>query len=536
MWLRRVGCREKSNAYKPTTPPSFVQTLAHSSIELLLVQGTSPFPPTSSSYPLLAISLRRITLPSTNLLFSPPHCSTLVAIMGDTSKSGVTPLVPPPDLSSTCTGSPPTCTGDCTCNNPASATSMPVAPPEQMAAGHHPWQAVFIALREVELRAPPKRPKSHDRTAKNTTKGKTRDRGAAGKEWGWDELHGTTFKRLDPASWQRKRQRLWDILPHLPGCPTGALPTTQLDDGTSQTTASGIDRAQVDAVQSAMSRSGPIEVYSENDAVSKWLTSYNKTYEVILQQLARHILGEDANVATHYDVTGESVGIEGATCRPDLFSEVKLELPRENGASQEGDSVDMDVDDDGDSSGAENGDSEWDESDGEENRDEDSSHDVVESSGTTISSGKPSHSNGSSSDCTTQSSCKPESSRGKAAGLPRRCHLTMTEAKAVEVLPDSIFDKLDEDYIPNDNEPHIQAIVYEKETIDKAVKDVRACTRAARRGRQPNLAKTTATSTSSRTTKKTKQKAIKFIRLDNETRSSARIAEKAAAAATATGV
>lgn len=216
MWLRRVGCREKSNAYKPTTPPSFVQTLAHSSIELLLVQGTSPFPPTSSSYPLLAISLRRITLPSTNLLFSPPHCSTLVAIMGDTSKSGVTPLVPPPDLSSTCTGSPPTCTGDCTCNNPASATSMPVAPPEQMAAGHHPWQAVFIALREVELRAPPKRPKSHDRTAKNTTKGKTRDRGAAGKEWGWDELHGTTFKRLDPASWQRKRQRLWDILPHLP--------------------------------------------------------------------------------------------------------------------------------------------------------------------------------------------------------------------------------------------------------------------------------------------------------------------------------
>lgn len=42
-----------------------------------------------------------------------------------------------------------------------------------------------------------------------------------------------------------------------------------------------------------MLHSSPIEVFSDNDAVSKWHTAYNTTYELLLGQLTRHVLGAE---------------------------------------------------------------------------------------------------------------------------------------------------------------------------------------------------------------------------------------------------
>lgn len=282
-----------------------------------------------------------------------------------------------------------------------------------------------------------------------------------------------------------------------------------------------------------MLRSGPTEVFSENDAVSKWFTASGRTYEVLLRQMAQHVLGCDALIATHYDVSGESFGIVGATCRPDLFSSVQMKMPEDqHSSSSDVHGIDLDLNDDNDGLVGDqiegSSEWEWDESDSEQEHIEDGPGEDVDRHVKTNFNGSLAQA---SSDIGANGAAESQAST-KGTSLPStdrtvRHYLTVTEAKALEVLPDSVLDTIDRDFGSNPEGYHLQALVTESEQVRKVA---RTGTTRARRSARTKSGKTTAVPTTSRVNVVTRQKSIKFVWRDVETRTSDRLAAQAAAA------
>lgn len=205
-----------------------------------------------------------------------------------------------------------------------------------------------------------------------------------------------------------------------------------------------------------------------------------------------------------------------------MLSKITLNVPNVNEASanDDGFSIDMEGNEESEE------DRDWDEDKGGEVEDEADGRSERQVKDKGEASGEDS----------SQTSDAPSSTDGKhkaqgpAASNLNRFHLTITEAKSIEALPDSVLDTIDEDFGPNQDEYHFQALVSEHECARLMLKSRRTRTRL---GTERHVKTATTAKAARVTVVHEKRKTIKFVWRDAETRTSDRLAAQAAAAAAA---